>query len=117
MVIESSESSSANGSSEQFIQSGIINNVHESILETGYSSRQLHSDYYIENGTFLTLDNITLSYNYNKLNWLNARIYTTVQNLFTASPYSGPNPEIGNGIDNNLYPRATTFILGASLTF
>ena len=108
---------SANGSSEQFIQSGIINNIHESILETGYSSRQLHSDYYIENGTFLTLDNITLSYNYNKLNWLNARIYTTVQNLFTASPYSGPNPEIGNGIDNNLYPRATTFILGASLTF
>jgi TonB-dependent starch-binding outer membrane protein SusC len=108
---------SANGYSEQLFQGGIINNIHESVLETGYSSRQLHSDYYVENGSFLVLDNVTLAYNYNKLSWLNARIYGTVQNLFTLTGYSGPNPEIGNGIDNNLYPRATNFIVGLSLTF
>jgi TonB-dependent starch-binding outer membrane protein SusC len=108
---------SANGYSEQLFQGGIINNIHESVLETGYSSRQLHSDFYIENGSFLTLDNVTIAYNYNKLSWLNARIYGTAQNLFTITGYSGPNPEIGNGIDNNLYPRASNYIIGLSLSF
>ena len=108
---------SANGYSEQIFQGGIINNVHESILETGYTSRQLHSDYYIENGSFLVLDNITLSYNYNNLDFMDARFYATVQNLLTITGYSGPNPEIAGGIDNNLYPRATTFIVGATLKF
>ena len=96
---------------------GIINNVHESVIRSGYGRRNLFSDFYIENGSFLTLDNITLAYNYNNLSWLNARIYTTVQNLFTLTQYTGPNPEIGNGIDNNLYPRATNVIVGVNLTF
>ena len=108
---------SANGYYEQLFQGGIINNVHQSVLETGYNSRQLHSDYYVENASFLVLDNITLSYNYTKLDFMKARIYGTVQNLFTLSGYSGPNPEIANGIDNNLYPRATTFIIGLNLSF
>ena len=108
---------SANGFYEQLFQGGIINNIHESVIKSGYHRRNLHSDFYIENGTFLLLDNITLAYNYNKLNWMDARIYTTVQNLFTATKYTGPNPEIGNGIDNNLYPKAMNFIFGLTLTF
>ena len=80
-------------------------------------AKHLFSDFYIENATFLILDNITLAYTFRQLNWMDARLYATVQNLFTLSPYSGPNPEIGNGIDNNLYPRATNFIFGVNLTF
>lgn len=108
---------SSNGYYDQLFQGAILNNIHESVIKTGYNERNLHSDFYIENGTFLVLDNITLAYNYNKLNWMDVRIYTTVQNLFTVTKYTGPNPEIGNGIDNNLYPRATNFIFGLNLTF
>jgi len=108
---------SANGYYELLFQGGIINNVHESVVESGYNRRNLFSDFYIENGTFVRLDNITLAYNYNDLNWMNARIYVTAQNLFTLTQYSGPNPEIGNGIDNNLFPLATNLIFGVNLTF
>ena len=108
---------SANGFYEQLFQGGIINNIHESVLETGYSRRQLKSDFYVENATFVVLDNITLNYNYSKLDWMNLSVYGTVQNLFTISGYSGPNPEIGDGIDNNLFPRATNFIVGLNLNF
>ncbi|HNP17809.1 MAG TPA: SusC/RagA family TonB-linked outer membrane protein [Fulvivirga sp.] len=108
---------SANGYYSQIFQGGIRNNIHESALETNYNSRQLHSDYYVENASFLRMDNITLSYNYNKLKFLNARIYGTVHNLFTLSGYSGPNPEISGGIDNAGYPMATTYIVGVSLNF
>jgi TonB dependent receptor. len=108
---------SANGYYEQIYAGGVRNNIHESVLETNYNKRQLHSDYYIENGSFLRMDNITLSYNVNKLKFMNARIYGTVQNLFTISGYSGPNPEIAGGIDNWSFPLATTYIVGLSLNF
>lgn len=108
---------SANGYYEQLFQGGIVNNIHESVIESGYNRRNLHSDFYIENANFLILDNITLAWSYTKVSWMDLRIYSTIQNLFTVSPYTGPNPEIGNGIDNNLYPRATNFIFGLNLTF
>jgi iron complex outermembrane receptor protein len=108
---------SANGYYEQLYQGSILNNIHESALETGYTSRQLKSDYYIENASFLRMDNITLTYNYNKLDFVKVKVYGTVQNLFTLTGYSGPNPEVSSGIDNNLYPLATTYILGLGLTF
>ncbi len=108
---------SANGYYEQLLQGGIINNIHESVLKTNYNGRQLHSDFYVENASFLVLDNITLSYRYNKLDFMNAKVYLTAQNLFTLSGYSGPNPEISNGIDNNLYPRSTTFLIGLNMSF
>lgn len=108
---------SANGYYEQINQGGIINNIHESALETNYSRRQLHSDYYIEDASFLRMDNLTLSYNYNDLKWVKVRLYGTVQNLFTLSGYSGPNPEIASGIDNINYPLSRTYIVGLNLNF
>ena len=50
-------------------------------------------------------------------NKLNARIYATVQNPFVISPYKGLDPEISGGIDNNMYPRSMTTVLGVSLQF
>ena len=108
---------SANGYYLQIIQGGIRNNIHESVLTTNYNGRQLHSDFYIENGSFLRIDNVTLSYNYDKLSFMKGRIYATAQNLLTLSGYSGPNPEISGGIDNNLYPIATTYIVGINVNF
>ncbi len=94
-----------------------INNLHRSVIETRFTNHQLFSDYYLENASFLKLDNITLSYNFNKLSFMKMRLYVTAQNVLTITGYSGLDPEISNGIDNNLYPRALNLIGGINLTF
>lgn len=108
---------SANGWWNRLIETNILNNIHESVLQTDFTTRQLLSNYYLENASFLRMDNITLSYSYNNLEAVKMRFYSTVQNAFTISGYSGPNPEVVNGIDNNLFPLATTYIFGVNLTF
>jgi TonB-linked SusC/RagA family outer membrane protein len=82
------------------------------------------SDFYIENGSYLRLRNITLGYSLptsvtKKLKTGSIRIYGTANNLFTITDYSGFDPEIGmdnNGLDVGRYPQARSFILGLSLT-
>lgn len=92
-------------------------NLHESVLETGFLNPQYFSDYYVEDASFLRMDNITLGYAFN-LRGQSARVYGTVQNAFTITGYSGVDPTAGiNGIDNNLYPRSRTFGAGMSLRF
>ena len=66
-----------------------INNLSKSYLETGFNSRQHLSDYYIENASFLKMDNITLGYNFGKIaNNCNLNISAMVQNVFTITNYS-----------------------------
>ncbi len=84
---------------------------------------------YIENASFVRLDNITLGYTFNtkKLNWLDkARIYVTGQNLFVITGYKGLDPETNMGRNDGLapgvedrefYPKARTFTFGVNLTF
>ena len=64
------------------------------------------------------MDNITLGYR-PKLNGskYDLRLYVTAQNLFVLTNYTGLDPEVPNGIDNNLYPRSRNYIFGLSLTF
>ena len=73
-------------------------------------------DRLVENASFLRCDNITLGYTFKKQD-LNARVYGTVSNPFVISGYSGLDPEVFNGIDNNIYPRSMTVLLGVSLQF
>ena len=81
------------------------------------------SDYYVQNASFLKCDNITLGYSFNRLfrsgswNGLGGRVYGTVSNVFTITNYDGIDPEIPNGVDNNLYPRPISFIVGLNLNF
>jgi iron complex outermembrane receptor protein len=64
------------------------------------------------------MDNITLGYTFDNLvNKLNMRVFATVQNAFVITPYEGLDPEIDNGIDNNLYPRPRVFLLGVTANF
>lgn len=93
------------------------NNIHQSAYETGFRRRQLHSDYYVEDASFVKLDNITLGYTFNKINFAQVKAYVTAQNVLTITGYSGIDPEVFNGIDNNLYPRPTTFIMGLNVNF
>lgn len=78
-----------------------------------------HSDYYLRNGNFLRCDNITLGYTWDNLlkNQLRLRLYGAVQNPFVITKYNGLDPEVFGGIDNNVYPRPTTYSIGLVATF
>jgi TonB-linked SusC/RagA family outer membrane protein len=86
------------------------------------------SSYYVEDGSYLRLQTVTLGYNLpsatiKKLGMQNCRLYCTGQNLFTWTNYSGFDPEISgsnallNGFDRISYPRATSVIVGLNVTF
>ncbi|MDB4947808.1 MAG: TonB-dependent outer membrane protein SusC/RagA [Gemmatimonadetes bacterium] len=94
-------------------------NLHSSVLQNGFMKAQYFSDVYVEDGSFLRMDNLTLGYTLRGFRSVrDARVYGTVQNVFTATGYSGVDPTAGlNGIDNNLYPRSRTFTAGVSLGF
>jgi iron complex outermembrane receptor protein len=95
-----------------------INNLSSSFLDTRFTERQMFTDYYLENASFLKMDNISLSYNFGRITkffGLNATF--SVQNVFTVTKYSGVDPEIENGIENNFYPRARTFSLSLGFDF
>ena len=92
-------------------------NLHASVLETGFTTQELLSDYYVEDASFLRLDNITLGYS-TAYRGQPVRMFGTLQNAFTLTGYNGVDPTSGiNGIDNNRYPRARTFTAGLSLKF
>ncbi|WP_425392117.1 SusC/RagA family TonB-linked outer membrane protein [Ekhidna sp.] len=94
------------------------NNIHISAYENDFTERQLLSDIYVENASFLKLDNVTVGYRIDQIKNVNARAYLTATNLMTITGYSGVDPEAGiGGIDNNLYPRSTTVIVGLNLIF
>lgn len=81
------------------------------------------SDYYVKNASFLKCDNITLGYSFEDLfkngnfKGLSGRVNLTASNVFTITKYEGIDPEVNGGIDNNLYPRPFSMMLGLSLNF
>ena len=81
------------------------------------------SDHWVQNGSFLKCDNITLGYSFDSLfkggsyKGIGGRIYATASNVFCITKYKGIDPEVFGGIDNNIYPRPFTGILGLSLNF
>ena len=100
----------------------VLENVPTSVLNTGFNTTSdvVLSDIYIENGSYLKMDNVTLGYTFPK--WLEGkaslRLYSGVQNVFTITEYSGLDPEINNdGRDNTIYPRQRTLLFGANVKF
>jgi iron complex outermembrane receptor protein len=91
-------------------------------LTTGFkgNSQQLLSDYYIQNASFVRMDNANLSYDLGKImknSNVNLRLNASVQNVFVITKYTGLDPEVASGIDSNLYPRPRTFSLGLNFDF
>ena len=90
---------------------------------TAAGAKDVLSDYFIQNASFLKLDNITLGYSFDRLfhngsfSGLSGRIYATAQNVLTVTKYKGLDPEVNGGYDSNIYPRPFTGILGISLNF
>ncbi len=111
---------SNNGRLNQIIGGATISNASINYLTThfvGSTDKQLLSDYYIENASFLRMDNLNIGYNFGKvLKSINSlRANFSVQNVFTITKYSGLDPEISNGVDNNNYPRPVVYTLGINL--
>jgi iron complex outermembrane receptor protein len=106
--------------SQMYDQSGFLKNRMETAWSNDFKTGQYRSSYYIENASFLRMDNLTLGYTFPKIfgKEQSARVYLTVQNLFFITKYSGLDPEIsGDGIDKDLYPRPRSFTLGINLNF
>lgn len=110
---------SGNAFYSEMLYEGYLRNAPASVLETGFTNSQFFSDYYVENASFLRLDNVNVGYTFNDVfDVLNSlRISATVQNVFVITDYSGLDPEVFGGIDNNIYPRPRTFVLGLNLNF
>ncbi len=109
----------AGASYDQMQQIGYWKNMPKFLSKSNFVSRQFTSDYFVENASFLKMDNLSAGYNFSKIAGqnINARVSFTVQNVFTITEYSGLDPEVDGGIDNNFYPRPRTFTLGVNLTF
>lgn len=101
-------------------QTGFLKNRLTSARSTDFKNAQYRSSYYVQNASFVRMDNISLGYTFNKLfnDKQSARVYATVQNPFVITKYKGLDPEIsGEGIDNNIYPRPRVFMIGLNLNF
>lgn len=95
-----------------------VNNLSSSFLETGFTKRQYPTDYYIENASFLKMDNIQLGYNFGRIaNVVDLHLSAMVQNVFTITKYKGIDPENASGIDTTTYPRPRTYSLTVGLNF
>ena len=98
---------------------GYINNLHSDYLNSEFATLQVLSDYYMEKADFLRLDNLTIGYNVGSLgkDLVKVRVSAMIQNVFVWTKYSGIDPEVFGGIDNNIYPRPRVYTMNINLTF
>ena len=101
---------------------GFINNSVKSILQTNFTGSgdtYFLSDYYIQNASFLRMDNLNIGYNFGKVLKGAGTLTITgnVQNVFVVTKYKGLDPEVSSGVDNTIYPRPRTYSIGLNLGF
>lgn len=95
-----------------------LNNLNRSFLDTRFTRRQFQSDYYLENASFLKMDNLQLAYDFGKIyKSLSLHASAMVQNVFTWTKYKGVDPETSNGVDTAVYPRPRTYSVTLGLNF
>ena len=103
-----------------------LSNITTDYYNTGFTTesnsngtQRNYSNYYIKDASFIKLDNIVVGYTFDKtlLKAASLRFTAGVQNVFVLTKYDGLDPEKFNGIDNNVYPRARTFLFGVNANF
>lgn len=101
------------------LNKGFLQNVPTSYFNTHFLNNEFQSNYYVENASFLKMDNLGLAYHVGKVinNKVDLRIGANCQNVFTVTKYSGLDPEVYGGLDNLTYPRPRTYTLNLNLTF
>lgn len=105
---------------ELLLDNAVLGNIPTSVLDTGFqrTADVIISDIYVENASFLRMDNITLGYTFSDISKVlkSVRVWGGVQNVFVITNYSGLDPEL-SGIDNEVYPRPRTVLMGANIKF
>ncbi len=113
---------------------GYVNNLSRNFLQTGFTGRdpeRYFSDYFVQNASFLRLENINAGYNVGQIfkdkaslrltaNILNAFVITRYKGIdpeVTTTTYTDNNPQVSSGIDNNFYPRPRIYSLGLNIGF
>lgn len=95
-----------------------LNNLNRSFLDTRFQRRQYLSDYYLENASFLKMDNLQLAYDFGQVcKGLSLHVSAMVQNVFTVTKYKGVDPESSSGVDTAVYPRPRTYSATIGLNF
>ena len=97
-----------------------INNAPVDYNNTLFTATQKESDYYVKNGSFIKLDNLTLGYTFKNFigNSASLRVYGAAQNVLIITKYKNLDPEVfNNGIDGSIYPRARMFTVGVNANF
>ncbi len=96
-----------------------LTNAIASNLMSGKGDKYFMSDYYVQNGSFVKMDNLYINYTFRKIfqSRSNLTVNANLQNVFTITNYEGVDPEVQSGVDNNLYPRARVMSLGLNLNF
>lgn len=96
-----------------------LNNVHTNYLNSNFVNVQYYSDYYVQDASFLRMDNVTAGYTFKNVfsEGSTLRLTGAVQNVFVITGYNGIDPEISGGIDNNFYPRPRIYTLGLNVNF
>jgi iron complex outermembrane receptor protein len=109
---------SSTGYYQSLTNSSRPNNLHSSVLDYGFVTPQYFSDVYVEDASFLRLQNLEIGYTFPTRILNGMRIFGVAQNLFTLTGYSGVDPTSSiTGIDNNRYPSTRTFTAGLSVGF
>lgn len=110
---------SQSGNLAQITGTSVILNASPNYLTTNFKTQQLLSDYYVQNASFLRMDNINLGYAFGKLfkSKVNLQLTASVQNVFVITKYKGLDPEVASGIDNNIYPRPRVYSIGLNLNY
>ncbi len=102
---------------------GFLSNITEDVFNTNFSNRTdeiLLSDYYVQDASFFRIETINVAYNFGSLlngGFRNVRLSAAIQNALVFTNYTGLDPEIPSGIDNNFYPRPRTYTLGLNASF
>lgn len=107
------------GAYQSFSFSNYLGNVPRNTIESEFTKYQIWSDYYLENASFFRMDYASLGYDFGRVfnDNLGIRLTAAVQNVFVITNYTGIDPEIAGGIDNNFYPNPRTFSLALNLRF
>lgn len=112
-----------NAASNSSLQSASTNNYLQNVYSSApvnkFAVPQYFSDIFVENASFLRLDNVNLGYNFKDIlsQGSSLRVYAMAQNVFVISDYSGVDPEVFGGIDNGYYQMPRIYSLGLNFQF
>ncbi|MBN1819875.1 MAG: TonB-dependent receptor [Prolixibacteraceae bacterium] len=105
--------------SNLYDSSGSLRNISTSIEKAPFENPKYFSDFFVREASFGRLDNVNLGYTFKNAfeDKLNIRVFGSAQNVIVITNYEGLDPEVADGIDNNIYPRPTVFMLGVSIDY